>query len=84
MAKSSKMMIDGKYLKLSKRETKVLEMILNDYKNREIAEELKLSDKTVSTYKLRVCRKLEVKGIIGMYLFNQKYKLVNVQEVSIR
>ena len=62
--------------RLSKQEKKVLELIVKEYKNGEIAKELGLDEKTVSTYKLRLLTKLECKTSIGLYAFNQKYKLV--------
>lgn len=62
--------------RLSKQEKKVLELIVTEHKNEEIAKKLGLNEKTVSTYKLRLLTKLECKTNIGLYLFNQKFKLV--------
>jgi hypothetical protein len=33
--------------------------------------------KTIGTYKLRLLQKTGAKTIIGLYLFNEKYKLVS-------
>ena len=78
MAKNPAMMIDGKFPRLSKREKHVFKRMIEDAKNKEIASELDLNEKTISTYKLRVCTKLKCKGPVEMYFFNLKYKLVEI------
>lgn len=46
--------------KLSKQENQILKGLKNGLKNREIAESLLLSEKTVSTYVLRIRKKLGI------------------------
>ena len=43
-------------------------------KNSEIAKELNINPKTVSTYKSRLMHKLEVKNIIGLIDFGRQKK----------
>ena len=52
--------------KLSTREFEVLSLICSGKKNNEIANELSINPKTVSTYKSRLMRKLQAKNIIAL------------------
>ncbi len=52
--------------KLSRREIQVLRLLINGRKNIEIALALSISDKTVSTYRARVMKKLNAKNIIDL------------------
>ena len=54
------------YHKLSMREIEVLKLICNGKKNREIADELDINPKTVSTYKSRLMTKLNVTNLISL------------------
>lgn len=51
---------------LSRREIQVLRLLVNGRKNIEIAGILSISDKTVSTYRRRIMKKLNVKNIIDL------------------
>ena len=52
---------------LSAQEYKIVLMLCDDKRLKDIARELDLSPKTVSTYKYRIREKLGVKTNIGMY-----------------
>ncbi len=54
------------YHKLSTREIEVLKLICIGKKNNEIAEELNINQKTVSTYKSRLMSKLNVTNLISL------------------
>jgi len=54
------------YHKLSMREIEVLKLICNGKKNNEIADELNINPKTVSTYKSRLMAKLNVSNLISL------------------
>jgi DNA-binding NarL/FixJ family response regulator len=54
------------YHKLSTREIEVLKLICTGKKNNEIAEELNINPKTVSTYKSRLMSKLNVTNLISL------------------
>ncbi len=54
------------YKKLSTRETEVLRVIAKGKKNKEIATELNINEKTVSTYKSRLMKKLDVTNIVDL------------------
>ena len=59
--------------KLSKREGEVLKLLSSGKSNKEIANDLNISDKTVSTYKLRLMTKLGAKSLVDLVNFAQKY-----------
>ena len=54
------------YRKLSTREIEVLKLISSGRKNKEIATELNINEKTVSTYKARLMKKLQVTNIVDL------------------
>ncbi|WP_274475173.1 response regulator [Mangrovimonas aestuarii] len=54
------------YKKLSTRELEVLKLLSSGKKNKEIAQELEINEKTVSTYKARLMKKLRVNNIVEL------------------
>ena len=52
--------------RLSEREIQVLRLLLSGNRNKEIAIKLSISDKTVSTYRSRLMKKLKVKNLVEM------------------
>jgi len=54
------------YKKLSTREIEVLKLLTIGKKNKEIAKELLINEKTVSTYKARLMKKLNVTNLIDL------------------
>ena len=54
------------YKKLSTREVEVLKLILSGKRNKDIADQLNISEKTVSTYKLRLMKKLKVSNLVEL------------------
>ncbi|MGZ0017745.1 response regulator [Yeosuana sp. AK3] len=54
------------YKKLSTRETEVLKLLCVGKKNKEVAKELNVNEKTISTYKARLMRKLKVNNIVDL------------------
>ena len=61
------------FVKLSRRESEVLSLFAMGKSNKTISEELKVSDKTVSTYKLRLLKKLNVKSLVELVNFSKYY-----------
>jgi DNA-binding CsgD family transcriptional regulator len=78
----SKLITESGHRKLSKQETKVFKLLLEEHKSAEIAKMMGLDEKTVSTYKLRILQKTNSKTIIGLYLFNEKHKLVSLNKTA--
>lgn len=54
------------YKKLSTREAEVLKLLTIGKKNKEISKELNINEKTVSTYKARLMRKLKVTNLVDL------------------
>ena len=54
------------YKRLSAREVEVLKLLSSGKKNKEIAKELDINEKTVSTYKARLYKKLNVNNLIDL------------------
>ncbi|WP_104734667.1 response regulator [Hanstruepera ponticola] len=54
------------YKKLSTREIEVLKLLSSGRKNKEVAHELNINEKTVSTYKARLMKKLNVNNIVDL------------------
>lgn len=54
------------YKRLSTREVEVLKLLSSGKKNKEIAQELGLNEKTVSTYKARLFKKLNVTNLVDL------------------
>ena len=64
------------YRKLSNREVEVLRYLSDGKKNHEIAEILKLNEKTISTYKLRLLTKLNVTNLVDLVNKAKKLEIV--------
>src|SRR5690606_28347506 len=58
-----------KAIKLSQRESEVLKLLSSGKSNKNISEELGISDKTVSTYKLRLLNKIGGKSVVDLVNF---------------
>jgi DNA-binding NarL/FixJ family response regulator len=58
-------------VRMSKRESQVMKMLVAGMSNKAIAEELDISDKTVSTYKLRLMRKLKAKSVVDLVRYSE-------------
>lgn len=54
------------FCKLSSREVEVLKLLASGKRNKEVAEGLNLNEKTVSTYKARLMRKLNVDNLVDL------------------
>lgn len=60
-----------KPIKLSQREVEVLKLLSTGKSNKDISEELEISDKTVSTYKLRLLNKIGAKSVVDLINFSK-------------
>src|SRR5690606_18310907 len=58
--------IVGRYKKLSAREIEVLNLLSNGKRNKDIATLLEINEKTVSTYKTRLLKKLNVTSLADL------------------
>jgi DNA-binding NarL/FixJ family response regulator len=67
---------EGAHNKLSDREYKVFELLVAGKRGSEIAQELSLSEKTVSTHKSHVLKKLNLNNGTELVLYAIKHQLV--------
>jgi len=65
-----------KLMSLTRRELMVLVKLASGMSNKEIASQLQLSSKTVSTYKIKILHKLGLKGISGINMTAKLNELV--------
>ena len=65
------------FKKLSTREVEVLKLLSIGRKNKEIAQELDINEKTVSTYKARLFKKLNVTNIVELIHQAQHHNLTS-------
>jgi len=56
-------------IKLTHRESEVLDLILKEYTSREIAEKLFISKQTVDSHRISIMEKTESKSIVGLIKF---------------
>jgi two-component system response regulator FimZ (fimbrial Z protein) len=68
---------EGGLERLSPREVEVLQYLVRGVTNKDIAERLFLSDKTVSTYKTRLREKLGLSSLAGLIEFASFHKLID-------
>ena len=68
---------DSLYASLSKREKEVLPLVALGYNNRDIAEKLFISVKTVEVHKANIRKKLEVDSYADLLRYSMKNHLVD-------
>jgi len=61
---------------LSSKEIKVIDLICNGLSNKEVADKLKVAEKTIEGYKTKIYKKLNVSNNIGLFEFAQKNGLI--------
>ncbi|EOH96968.1 hypothetical protein UAY_02700 [Enterococcus moraviensis ATCC BAA-383] len=69
---------DTKYERLSKREREVLPLVALGYSNKEIAERLFISVKTVEVHKSHVMKKLEFATFSELLQYSMKHQLIDL------
>lgn len=61
---------------LSEREMQVLKLILKEYTNKRIADELHLSERTVETYRKNLFKKADTNNIVGLVKYAYSHRLI--------
>ncbi len=64
--------------RLSPRETEVMSMLLQGRRLKEIAAQLEISVKTVTTHRARLLRKLRLEDNLGLYRYGIRHGLISV------
>ncbi|TNE54365.1 MAG: response regulator transcription factor [Bacteroidetes bacterium] len=64
--------VSGVMMNLSKRELQILGMIVKEYTNQQIADELNISRRTIEGHRVSLMKKLNVKSSVGLVKFALK------------
>lgn len=73
---TGKTVADTDYQQLSEREREILVMLARGYSNRQVAEFLKISPKTVDFHRARIMKKLGIKGRVALAQYALRHGLV--------
>lgn len=68
---------ESPFVKLSQRESEVVNLILHGKSIKEMSELLNLSDKTINTYRYRLYEKLKIKNDVELTRLAMKYNLID-------
>lgn len=82
IAESNRYKPDFKEVKFSNREMEVLKLICKEHTNREIADILCLSPRTIDTYRENIFEKTGAKNAVGIVYYALKNKLYDLVELS--
>jgi DNA-binding NarL/FixJ family response regulator len=69
---------------LSRREREVLRLLAQGHSNQQIADKIRLSVKTVETYRTRLSEKLGLKGRAELYRFAAESGILDTESVARR
>lgn len=61
---------------LTDRELEIIRLIEREFNNREIAEQLGISERTVETHRKNILRKTRTNNVIGLIKYIYEHKLV--------
>ena len=70
--------VDAPHIRLSRRESEVMSMILVGKRLKEIAATLDISVKTVTTHRSRLLRKLSLDDNLGLYRYGIRHGLIRL------
>jgi two-component system, NarL family, nitrate/nitrite response regulator NarL len=76
MTKASERKKESEDAHLTAREIEIIKLIEKEYNNKQIAETLFLSERTVETHRKNIFRKTKTSGVIGLIKYAYEHKLV--------
>ena len=68
---------ENKTMNLTARELQIIECIIKHYSNKQIADELFISERTVETHRKNIYRKTETKGEASLIRFVTEHKIIS-------
>ena len=68
---------ENKVMNLTARELQIIECIIKHYSNKQIADELFISERTVETHRKNIYRKTETKGEASLIRFVTEHKIIS-------
>jgi DNA-binding CsgD family transcriptional regulator len=61
---------------LTERELEIIKLIEKEYNNKQIAQTLFISERTVETHRKNIFRKTETNGVIGLIKYAYEHRLI--------
>ena len=78
-SKSKTTAAENRYENLTKREKEIFELVVDGLTNKEIADKLFISIRTVDSHKTNILQKLELKSTVGLVKYALKHKLAQLE-----
>ena len=76
MSKASEMKKENEEARLTSREIEIIELIEKELSNKQIAEKLFLSERTIETHRKNIFRKTNTSSVIGLVKYAYEHKLI--------
>ena len=76
MTKASELKKESDDAHLTAREIEIIKLIEKENNNKQIAEQLFLSERTVETHRKNIFRKTKTSGVIGLIKYSYEHKLI--------
>ncbi|MGC4102714.1 response regulator [Ferruginibacter sp.] len=76
MTRASELKKESEEAHLTAREIEIIKLIEKEYNNKQIAETLFLSERTVETHRKNIFRKTKTSGVIGLIKYAYEHKLI--------
>lgn len=76
MTRASQRKKENEETHLTQREKEIIQLIEKEYSNKQIAETLFISERTVETHRKNIFRKTQTNGVIGLIKYAYEHKLI--------
>ena len=76
LEKTSKVKKESEEAQLTNREIEIIRLIEKEFSNRDIAESLFISERTVETHRKNIFRKTKTSGVIGLVKYAYEHRLI--------
>lgn len=76
MSRSSERKKENSEVHLTEREIEIIKLIEKEYSNKQIAETLFISERTVETHRKNIFRKTQTNGVIGLIKYAYEHRLI--------
>jgi two-component system, NarL family, nitrate/nitrite response regulator NarL len=76
MTRASERKKENESVHLTEREVEIIRLIEREYSNKQIAETLFISERTVETHRKNIFRKTNTNGVIGLIKYAYEHRLI--------
>lgn len=76
LEKTSNLKKETEQVQLTTREIEIIKLIEKEFSNKEIADKLFISERTVETHRKNIFRKTQTSGVLGLIKFAYEHKLI--------